>query len=103
MIRKRRRQKTKRRIRPELLIICVFVFSFLFYIGAVIGLNSYNLTLSKEEQQLNYDIDSKKAEIEELETEVRSMQEKKSMLGSLSLNMQDNQSNIYIMGNGEED
>ena len=59
--------------------------------------------MSKEEQSLSYEIETKKAAIEELQTEVRSMQDKKRMLGMLGLNVQDNQNNIYIMGNGEED
>ena len=101
MNKKGKKQKSIR-IRPEFLVICIFVFSMIFYIIARIGLSSYNLTLSKEEQSLSLEIDAKKAEIEELETEVRSMQDKKRMLGLSSLSMQDNQNNIYIMGNGEE-
>ena len=96
-------KKRKRRIRPEFFIICIFALSLTFYCIAQIGLNSYNLTLSKEEQSLSNEIETKKAAIEELQTEVRSMQDKQRMLGMLGLNVQDNQNNIYIMGNGEED
>ena len=100
---KKRGKRKFRRFRIEILIFCIFVFSAVFYVGVKIGLSSYNLTLSKEEQTLTNEINSKKSEIEELETEVRSMQDKKRMLGLSSISIQDNQDNIYIMGNGEEE
>ena len=93
----------KRRVRPEFMILCFFLGSLGFYFIATFGLNSYNLTLSQKEQSLVKEIATKTTAIEELEAEVRSMQDKPRMLAQLGLNVQDNQNNIYIMGNGEKD
>lgn len=79
------------------------MLSLSFYFIATFGLNSYNLTLSKKEQSLSDQIETKMIAIEELEAEVCSMQDKPRMLAQLGLNVQNNQDNIYIMGNGEKD
>ena len=101
MTRERKERKSSK-FPIEKSLFCVFVISVGVYIVAQIMLSSYNLTLSKEDQSISIEINAVKAEIEELEAEVRSMQDKKRMLGLSSIDIQNNQDNIYIMGNGEE-
>ena len=102
-MKQKERINKRRRIRPEFYIVCIFLLSLGFYFTATFGLNSYNLTLSTKEQSLTREIATKTTAIEELEADVRSMQDKPRMLAQLGLNVQDNQNNIYIMGNGEKD
>ena len=103
MTQKGRNNKRKRRIRPEFYVACLFLLSVGFYFIATFGFDSYNLTLSKKEQSLLNAIETKETTIEELQSEVRSMQDRPKMLARLGLNIQENQNNIYIMGNGEKD
>lgn len=85
------------RIRPEALLCVAFVLSALFYCFTKIGLNSYNITLSVENQKLAAEVDEKQAAIDELETEVNTLQDKTRVLGMLGNDVKDNQNNVYII------
>ncbi|HAM31078.1 MAG TPA: hypothetical protein DCP49_06580, partial [Erysipelotrichaceae bacterium] len=59
-------------------------------------ISAYNITLSNKEQQIAAENSAKQSEVEELQATVRTMQDKKQMLGMLENQIQDNQNNIYI-------
>jgi cell division protein FtsL len=80
-------------------IICLF--SGLFYCTTKIGLHSYNITLQQEEQRLASQIVEQKSAVEDLQAEVHSMQDKGRVLSLLGDEVQDNSSNIYVIGNSD--
>ena len=92
-----KQNKKRRTLRPEVLIIIVFVMSLAFYCTTKIGLNSYNITLQQSEQALAAEVSQKKEAVSELETEVNNLQNKTRLLGMLDSSVKDNQNNIYIM------
>ena len=103
MARKADRKRKRRRIRWDIETFCVLVFvaGFVFYGFAKIGLNSYNITLQQKEQKLANEILQKKNEVEDLQAEVHSMQDKGRVLNLLGDQVQDNSGNIYLIGKTE--
>ncbi|MEY8543070.1 hypothetical protein [Dubosiella newyorkensis] len=65
-------------------------------------MNAYNITLSKEEQSIAAKNNQKQDAVEELQVTIRNMQDKKEVLGMLKNEVQDNQNNIFIIGNSDE-
>ena len=49
---KKKQKRTIRQLRPEKLLLLAFCLSCVFYCFSKIGLNSYNITLSVEDQRL---------------------------------------------------
>ncbi|TGY66892.1 hypothetical protein [Dubosiella muris] len=99
----KKKNRKKRRIRWtfERVSIIVFVVSLAFYFVTKVCVSAYNITLSNTEQQIAAENIAKQNEVEELQATVRTMQDKKQMLGMLENQVQDNQNNIYIIGDNE--
>ncbi|EOS60456.1 hypothetical protein C815_01318 [Firmicutes bacterium M10-2] len=95
--------KRKKRFRWtfERFSISVFIVSLAFYFGTKVCVSAYNITLSNTQQQIETENIAKQNEVDELQATVRSMQDKKQMLGMLEDQVQDNQNNIYIIGDNE--
>ncbi|WP_289630817.1 hypothetical protein, partial [uncultured Alistipes sp.] len=70
--------------------------------GSKVVVNAYNITLSKEEQSIAAKNNQKQDAVEELQVTIRNMQDKKEVLGMLKNEVQDNQNNIFIIGNSDE-
>lgn len=85
------------KLRPEYLLGIALILSLIFYCVSKIGLASYNITKSVEEQKLAAEIVEKKERIDELQTEVNNLQDKSRVLGMLGDDVKDNQNNIYII------
>lgn len=81
---------------------CVFGFSLLFYCGSKVVLSAYNITLSKEEQSIAAQNNQKQDAVDELQITIRNLEDKKQVLGMLENQVQDNQNNIFIIGNNTE-
>ena len=96
------KRKTKRKSALERLSRIIFAFSLLFYCGSKVVVNAYNITLSKEEQSIAAKNNQKQDAVEELQVTIRNMQDKKEVLGMLKNEVQDNQNNIFIIGNSDE-
>lgn len=94
---KKHNNNNNRAIRPERLIFCVFIFSMIFYCGTKILLNSYNITLAAENQDLENDISSKKEEISTLQDDIEKLEEKSRLLGLLDGQVAESQYNIYVI------
>lgn len=92
-----KRVSRKPRVRPEALVCIAFILAFVFYCFTKIGLNSYNITLSVQDQKLAAEVKQKEETIDELETEVNNLQDKTRVLGMLEGDVKDNQNNIYII------
>lgn len=98
MARKRSKGNRKRRLNIKGVCVSVFGLSVLFYGGAKVGLNSYNITLQQQEQSLASEIAQKKSTVEDLQAQVHSMQDKGRVLSMLGDQVQDNSGNIYVIG-----
>ena len=96
----RNRSKGSKKRRSGIRGVCTFVFGFsvVFYGGAKVGLYSYNITLQQKEQSLASEIARKKSEVEDLQAQVHSMQDKGRVLSMLGEQVQDNSGNIYVIG-----
>ena len=70
---------------------------FFFYCVTKIGLNSYNITLSVEDQKLAAEVEEKQQQIDELQSEVNNLEDKTRVLGMLGDEVKDNQDNVYII------
>ena len=92
-----RKHNRKPRIRPESLLCIAFALSFCFYCATKIGLNSYNITLSVEDQNLAAEVNETQKQIDELQAEVNNLQDKTRVLGMLGNDVKDNQDNVYII------
>ena len=105
---KRRFRKAKKKTNQKhksltsFFVFGIFVLSLSFYCVAKIGIVSYNITLAEEEQSLQNDVYLKEENIEELQSEVRSIKNKKKLLGMLeddeSESINSNEDNVYFMG-----
>ena len=88
-----------RQLRPEKMLLLVFALSFVFYCFSKIGLNSYNITLSVEEQKLAAEVAEKQDQIHSLKTDISTLQDKNKMLGLAGDDLSENQDNIYVINN----
>ena len=96
----KKKSKQKRKNLTKTLVFCTFTFSLAFYCFTKILLVSYNIKLAEEEQDVQSDIYLKEESIEELQSEMRSIKNKKRLLGMLDDDeLEDNENNIYFMGN----
>ena len=92
-----KKHNRKPKIRPESLLCIAFALSFCFYCVTKIGLNSYNITLSVEDQKLASEVEEKQQQIDELQSEVNNLEDKTRVLGMLGDEVKDNQDNVYII------
>lgn len=92
-----KKRNRRPRIRPEALVCIAFILASVFYCFTKIGLNSYNITLSVQDQTLASEVKEKEEAIDELEAEVNNLQDKTRVLGMLEGDVKDNQNNIYII------
>ncbi|MEY8258144.1 hypothetical protein [uncultured Dubosiella sp.] len=100
--RKRKIKKRKRvRLTFEMFSLLCFIAALGVYFISKVYISAYNITLSNKEQQIAAENSAKQSEVEELQATVRTMQDKKQMLGMLENQIQDNQNNIYIIGDNE--
>ena len=60
-------------------------------------MNSYNITLSVEDQKLAAEVEEKQQQIDELQSEVNNLEDKTRVLGMLGDEVKDNQDNVYII------
>ena len=92
-----RKRRKLRQLRPEKLLILAFALSCVFF--SKIGLNSYNITLSVEEQKLASQVAEKQDEVHSLKTDISALQDKNKMLGLAGDDLNENQDNVYVINN----
>lgn len=81
----------------RILVLTLLVLSAVFYCVSKTCVNSWNISLSMEEDQLSQEIAKKEQTVEELQNEVNTLQEKGRLLGMLDNQVSDNENNIYVM------
>ena len=81
----------------RILVLTLLVLSVVFYCVSKTCVNSWNISLSMEEDQLSQEIAKKGQTVEELQNEVNTLQEKGRLLGMLDNQVSDNENNIYVM------
>lgn len=81
----------------RILVLTLLVLSVVFYCVSKTCVNSWNISLSMEEDQLSQEIAKKEQTVEELQNEVNTLQEKGRLLGMLHNQVSDNENNIYVM------
>ena len=81
----------------RVLVLTLFVLSAVFYFVSKTCVNSMNISLSVEESQLSDEIAQKEQTVEELQNEVKTLQEKGRLLGMLDNQVSDHENNIYVM------
>lgn len=81
----------------RILVLTLLALSAVFYCVSKICVNSWNISLSMEEDQLSQEIAKKEQTVEELQNEVNTLQEKGRLLGMLDNQVSDNENNIYVM------
>ena len=81
----------------RILVSTLLVLSVVFYCVSKTCVNSWNISLSMEEDQLSQEIAKKEQTVEELQNEVNTLQEKGRLLGMLDNQVSDNENNIYVM------
>lgn len=81
----------------RILVSTLLVLSAVFYCVSKTCVNSWNISLSMEEDQLSQEIAKKEQTVEELQNEVNTLQEKGRLLGMLDNQVSDNENNIYVM------
>ena len=94
-----RKRRKMRQLRQEKLLILAFALSCVFYCFSKIGLNSYNITLSVEEQKLASQVAEKQDEVHSLKTDISALQDKNKMLGLAGDDLNENQDNVYVINN----
>ena len=62
-------------------------------------MNSYNITLSVEEQKLASQVAEKQDEVHSLKTDISALQDKNKMLGLAGDDLNENQDNVYVINN----
>lgn len=93
------KKKKLRQWRPEKLLVLAFILSCVFYCFSKIGLNSYNITLSVENQSLANEVSKVQDEVTDLKTDISTLQDKNKMLGLVGEELKDNQDNVYVINN----
>lgn len=96
---KKKQKRNIRQLRPEKLLLLAFCLSCVFYCFSKIGLNSYNITLSVEDQRLASELAETQDEVHTLKTDISSIQDKNKMLGIVEDELTENQDNIYVINN----
>ena len=96
---KKKQKKSIRQLRPEKLLLLAFCISCVYYCFSKIGLNSYNITLSVEDQRLASELAEAQDEVYTLKTDISSIQDKNKMLGIVEDELTENQDNIYVINN----
>lgn len=96
---KKQRQARRRRFRTSKVIAAICLGSALFYFGTTLILRSYSNSLSVTNQQLANDIEQRSAAIEELKSEIATLQEKNRVLGMLEGQVSEDSNNVYYYGN----
>lgn len=91
------RKRKIRFLRPEQLLLITFCLSALFYFYSKTGLNSYNITLSVEEQNLASEVNEIQDEVQGLKTDISTLQDKTRMLGLVDDDMKENQDNVHVI------
>ena len=81
----------------RILVLTLLVLSVVFYCVSKTCVNSWNISLSMEEDQLSQEIAKKEQTVEDLQNEVNTLQEKGRLLGMLDNQVSDNENNIYVM------
>ena len=81
----------------RILVSTLLALSAVFYCVSKTCVNSWNISLSMEEDQLSQEIAKKEQTVEELQNEVNTLQEKGRLLGMLDNQVSDNENNIYVM------
>lgn len=81
----------------RILVSTLLALSTVFYCVSKTCVNSWNISLSMEEDQLSQEIAKKEQTVEELQNEVNTLQEKGRLLGMLDNQVSDNENNIYVM------
>lgn len=81
----------------RILVSTLLALSVVFYCVSKTCVNSWNISLSMEEDQLSQEIAKKEQTVEELQNEVNTLQEKGRLLGMLDNQVSDNENNIYVM------
>lgn len=82
---------------PERLIWVAFIFACTFYCGTKIFLTSYNMSLATQDQILSQKVTKQEKKVEQLTSDVNTLQDKTRVLGILDDNVADNQKNVYII------
>lgn len=94
----KKRQKKKHRSVFRVLF-GVLIASTLIYFGTTLILRSYSNSLSVTNQQLTADIEQRSAAIEDLKSEIATLQEKTRVLGMLEGQVSEDSNNVYYYGN----
>ncbi len=94
---KKKRTKKKRALKPRKILIIVCIFAGFFYCGTKIGLNAYNIALATEDQALSEKVSKQEKKVEQLTSDINTLQDKTRVLGILDDDVADNQKNVYII------
>ncbi|MEG0273718.1 cell division protein FtsL [Amedibacillus sp. YH-ame10] len=90
--------KRKRRLRIEAIATLVFTLSIFMYLGAIFGLQSYNIMLQKEAQNIQEKAGTLKAAVANLETDVNNLENRERVVGMVeSEGISYNQGNIVTI------
>ena len=81
----------------RILVLTLFVLSWVFYFASKTYVSSMNLSLSVQESELTSEIAQKEQTVDELQNEVNTLQEKGRLLGMLDNEVSDNENNIYVI------
>lgn len=92
-----KKTKRKKQIRLDRAIKILFAFAIVFYCSTKIGLYSYNITLSVQDQKLTKVMNAQQKKVDKLTSDVNILQEKSRVLGLLDDKVADNQKNVYII------
>ena len=94
--------KRKKRFRVEGLATLLFTLAIVVYVGARIGLRSYNYNLSIEANKVEQKANTLKDSVGNLETEVNKLQNRDRVLGMAEKDgIKTNQDQVVVMGNDE--
>lgn len=72
--------KKRKKIRWESVIVTIFLFTFIAYLGAVTVLKAQNVVLAKQENQIERTNDKLKNDVANLELEVKQLDNRERVL-----------------------
>ncbi len=93
----KKRKTKKRALKSRKILIIVCIFAGFFYCGIKIGLNAYNIALATENQALSEKVSKQEKKVEQLTSDINTLQDKTRVLGILDDDVADNQKNVYII------
>ena len=94
---RKKRIKKRSRFSRDSKVIAFFVLAMVFYILFKTVICSQNVTLSMRDQELSKKLSQTQQQVDQLTSQVNSLEEKSRVLGLLNDKVAENQKNVYII------